>query len=509
MRMLSPATVWHLVLLLMFLSACSPLGPDFTTPYTPVPAQWNSAPQEFNDAAQYDELISWWRKFNDPVLNELIASAASQNLSLQAAGLRILEARARLARVRGDLYPQVQEASGELFRTGIPEPAAERYFTTLGVGFDLAWELDFWGKFRRAIESADSALLASLADYDSILVSLTAEVAQTYIDIRSLQKRIQLAEKNADLQRESLRLIQIQLEIGVVTELDLLQAQTLLSTTMATIPSFKSSLGTAQNSLATLLGMLPGELDAVLAKNRGIPEISEKIALGAPAELLRRRPDVRRSEMQAAAQSASVGIAITELYPSFSLFGSLGYASSDSGANDLDDLFRSDNLSYNVGPAFSWKLFHYGRLKNDIRIEDALLQQAIVNYQDTVLNAAREVEDAINSLVYAKKEAQFLGQGVQTSQRSTELSTLQYTEGLTDYQRVLDSIRSLTQRQDQHAQAQGRIGAFTVALYKAMGGGWSVSNRPAPVSQENIEAMKKRTDWGQFLDDLSTAEATQ
>jgi len=498
--------IWPVLFCLLISAGCSPLGPDFTLPDTPIPSQWRSGQDQFPTADQYGELYSWWQKFNDPVLDTLITMAANQNLSLQAAGLRILEARSRLARVRGDLYPQVQEARGELARSGVAEPAAERYFTSLSTGFDVAWELDFWGKFRRAIESEDSSLLASLADYDDILVSLTAEVAQTYIDIRTLQERIDLAQKNAELQQQSLRLIEIQLEAGVVTELDLLQAQTLLSTTLATIPSLNSSLGTAQNSLTLLLGMLPGEIEQLVDTSKGIPKVSETIAIGAPAELLRRRPDVKRSEMQAAAQSARVGIAVTELYPSFTLFGSLGYSVSDRGSDNLGELFDSDNFNYTFGPSFTWKLFQYGRLKNDIRTEDALLQQAIVSYQDTVLNAAREVEDALNSLVLARQETEFLQQGVLTSQRSTELSTLQYTEGLIDYQRVLDSIRSLTQRQDQHAQAKGRIATFTIALYKAMGGGWTDSNKPATISMENASVMEKRTDWGHFLDDLSPGE---
>ncbi|WP_136798488.1 MULTISPECIES: efflux transporter outer membrane subunit [Desulfosediminicola] len=507
--MISHKIIWPTLLLLIANCGCSPLGPDFTTPDAPIADQWYSDQSNYATLSQREELSSWWQKFNDPVLSTLITMAANQNLSLQVAGLRILEARANLARVRGNLYPQLQEANGELLRTGIPEPAQERYFTSLGAGLDVAWELDFWGKFRRAIESADSSLFSSLADYDDILVSLTAEVAQTYIDIRTLQERIALAQKNAKLQQESLQLIQIQLEAGVVTELDLLQAETLQSTTLATIPNLKSSLRTAQNGLAVLLGMLPGEIEGLIAEREGIPEVSEKIAIGAPAELLRRRPDVKRSEMQAAAQSARVGIAITELYPSFSLLGSLGYSTSDSGSDNLGDLFDSDNFSYTFGPTFSWKLFQYGRLKNDIRIQDARLQQAIVSYQDTVLNAAREVENAMSSLVLAKREAEYLQQGVLTSQRSTELSTLQYTEGLTDYQRVLDSIRSLTQRQDQHAQAKGRIGSFTIALYKAMGGGWTADNRPAAISQLNINAMEVRTDWGQFLDNIPAAKATQ
>jgi len=390
--------------------------------------------------------------------------------------------------------------NGDLFTIGTSGPAADRYYNAASIGFDVGWELDFWGKYRRSIESADANLLATIADYDDILVSLTAEVARTYVSIRTLQERIDLAEKNAALQENSLKLVNLQFEAGVVTELDVLQAQTLLSSTRSTIPNLRATLASSETGLALLLGILPEEVSVLLGPIQPIPEISTRIAVDLPADIMRQRPDIRRSEMQAAAQSAQIGIARSELYPSFSLIGSIGWNANDIGGNSLGDIFDSNSFSYTFGPAFRWNLFNYGRLKNQVRIQDARFQQTILNYQNTVLNAAREVEDAIRNLAQALLEAEYVSQAVTTSKKSTELSMLQYKEGLIDYNRVLDSIRSLTQKQDQYAQNKGKIATNTIALYKAFGGGWQVKHDSNDHLPEAVTLeMEARTDWGSLL----------
>jgi NodT family efflux transporter outer membrane factor (OMF) lipoprotein len=488
----------------LLLGGCTMLGPDFQTPEVQVPETWSEQDSDLFQKPSKDESITWWTQFNDPVLDELIQVAYQQNLSLRSAGLRIMEARAQLGLVKGNLFPQVQNMQGDLFTIGTAGPAADRYYNAASVGFDAAWEMDFWGKFRRSIESADDNLLASVADYDDVLVSLTAEVARTYVNIRTLQERIDLAQKNGELQQNSLKLVILQFEAGTVTELDVLQAKTLLTTTMAAIPNMQATLSTYTNALAVLLGMLPGEINNYLQPMKKIPELSTKIAIGIPAELLRRRPDIRRAEMQTAAQSAQIGIARTELFPSFTLFGSLGWGVTDRGDSNLGNIFDANSFSYSFGPAFKWNLFNYGRLKNQVRIQDARFQQLITGYQDTVLNAAREVEDAMQSLDYTKKEAKLLEQGVATSKKSTDLSMIQYKEGLADYQRVLDSTRALTQKQDQYAQTKGRIATSIIALYKALGGGWQIRKGKEYLPQEVKETMEKRTDWGNLLNDTPT-----
>lgn len=485
-------------------SACTMLGPDFKTPEPELPENWSES-TGFEKLSE-EENIEWWKLFNDPTLDKLIQTAYEQNLSLRTAGLRIFESRAFLGLVKGNIYPQSQQMNGDIMTIGTTGPASNRYYNAASIGFDVGWEIDFWGKFSRSIESADASLFASIADYDDVLVSLTAEVARTYTSIRTLEERIRLAKKNSKLQEDGLQLVNHQFEAGTVTELDVQQAKTLLTTTLATIPNLQSALQQNRNGLAILLGIFPEDLNGFLKASGTIPTAATDIAVGIPADLLRRRPDIRKAEMQTAAQSAQVGVALTELYPSFTLFGSLGWSANDIGDNSLGDIFDANSFSYSFGPSFKWNILNYGRLKNQVRIQDARLEQLITSYQNTVLNAAREVEDSMTALVYSKTEAEYLIQGVTSSQRSVELSLLQYEEGFADYQRVLDSTRALTQKQDQYAQLQGKIATDFISLYKALGGGWQIRLGKDFVPPEVKETMEERTDWGNLLYNSTTGE---
>ena len=494
-----------LVLSVFFLGSCSMVGPDFEPLETQLPETWNKDDQAvFNKSPSEKENIEWWKLFNDPILNTLVQKAYEQNLSLRTAGLRILEARARLGLVKGNIYPQSQKMTGDLITIGTTGPAADRHYNAASIGFDAAWEMDFWGKFRRAVESADAGLLSDIASYDDVLVTLTAEVARTYINICTFEERIHLAKANGKIQEKALTLVMHQFEAGTVTELDVLQAKTLLSTTLATIPNLQNFLQQNRNSLAILLGTLPGNLQDLLEGKKKIPAFSMNLAVGIPADLLRRRPDIRRAELNTAAQTAQIGIALTELYPSFTLFGSLGFSATDIANNSLGDIFDSNSFTYSFGPSFKWNLFHYDRIKNQVRIQDARLEQLITTYQDIVLNAAREVEDSMGGIVFAKKEAEYLHQGVISSSRSMELSMLQYKEGLADYQRVLDSTRALTAKQDQYAQIQGRIATDFIGMYKALGGGWQIRIGKEYLPHQVREKMEKRTDWGEMLKNTSS-----
>lgn len=492
--------------ILLIQSGCTMLGPDHVSPEVKLPTEWSQRESELFKYPSSRDQAAWWTYFNDPTLDKLIELTYSGNLTLQSAAVRILEARAQLSVVQGNLYPQSQQVNGDLYNIGSTGPADDRYYNSTSIGFDLGWEIDFWGKFRRGIESADASLQAYVADYDDLLVSLSAEVARTYINIRTIEERIHLAEKNAELQEKSLNLVNLQLEAGVVTELDVLQAKSLLSSTKATIPSLKAVRATYANSLAVLIGEVPAHLSQILGKPSGIPKMGRAVAMEIPAELLRRRPDIRRQEMLAAAQASQIGIARADLFPSFTLFGSIGWSANDRGANSLDDIFSSNSFSYSFGPAFSWNVFHYGRLKNEVRVQDARYQQTLLTYQNSVLNAAREVEDALSSLAYTVDQTKYLLEGVTTSQKSTELSMLQYQEGLADYQRVLDATRSLTSKQDQYAQAQGEIATSVVALYKAFGGGWEVPQQQGRLPEKILQEMSTRTDWGSQLPTTQTGD---
>ncbi len=506
---LTTRVVFLVALVSLLLNACAKVGPDFETPKAKVSDEWIDIenPKLRSDS---DDFAQWWRVFNDPVLDSLIASAYKQNLSLQVVGLRVLEARAQLGIAVGNLYPQVQQARGGATYNTRSENSANSFQGDLNywdydAGFDAAWELDFWGKFKRSVESADASLLANMATYDDFLVSLLAEVANAYVTIRTFEKRIQLAEENVELQKRSLRITQVRFQNGATTELDVQQAKTLLRNTQATIPQLKSGDRQARHALSTLLGKPPSELDGILQAINEIPIAPSEVTAGIPAELLRRRPDIRRAELEAASQSALIGVAKADLYPSFSLTGSLGLKSSGgtnttrTGKDGADELFEGDSLEFFGGPSFSWNIFNYGRIKNQVRVQDARFQQLIVSYQDTVLTAAREVEDAMVGFLQAQEAEGFLRESVEAAERSVELALIQYRDGVEDYQRVIDTQTSLVNQQDVWTQTRGVIATNLIAMYKALGGGWQIRKENEFVPEDTKDTMRKRTDWGKIL----------
>ena len=488
--------------LLAAAGGCTRVGPEFHPPGMDLPRSWLEGDHPlFRTTSSPKESRLWWRQFHDPVLDSLITRCFHQNLTLQTAALRIIEARARLGLAAATVFPQVQEAKGSLGTIGQPKALGPpRSYDQASFGFDLGWELDLWGKYARTAESARAAYLAAVAGYDDLMVSLSAEVARLYIEICTLEERIRLAEKNVAIQESGLALVMDRFKEGTITELDVLQAKGLLAATRATIPPLRAALATRRHALAVLLGMVPGELAPLLSRTSSIPKVEETLFIGAPADLLRRRPDVRRAEMAAAAQCARIGIAKADLLPSFTLVGSLSWNATDAGSDDLAGLFGGDNVAWVFGPSFVWKLFHYGRLHNQVRIQDARYQQLLSQYRQTVLNAAREVEDGLSLFWQSRQEAAAIRQSLAASQKAMELSLIQYEEGLIDYQRVLESTRSVTRKQDQYALVRGKIATSAVFLYKALGGGWDErAGRPELLPAEVRRAMEKRTDWGGLL----------
>ena len=483
------------------------VGPDFVKPEAPLRGDWTEIQAPGLRTGQTD-YSNWWRVFNDPVLDNLVEKAYQQNLSLQIAGIRIYEARAQLGIAVGNLYPQQQSASGDLtaskLSTNTDTPLIDSHFNALSLGFDAAWELDIWGKFRRSVQSGVANLGATVASYDNVLVSLTAEVARTYILIRTLEKRLVIAGENVKQQAQSLRIADVRFKEGAVSELDVTQARMLLADTQALVPQLASGLRQAQNALAILLGMLPGELKEMLSGPSEIPVAAETIIVDIPNNLLRRRPDIRLTELRIATQSPQIGIVKADLYPHFTLFGTIGWRSSDatsvSGENSLGDIFSEKSLFWSAGPGFNWDILNYGRIQNRVRVEDARLQQLVVTYKNTVLNAQREVEDAMVAYTRAKEEEQFLKESVAAAQRSVTISSLQYKEGLVDYQRVLDSQRFLATQADRLSELRGQVGSSLVATYKALGGGWQIRKGEEILSAENRDAMIERTSWGGLFD---------
>jgi NodT family efflux transporter outer membrane factor (OMF) lipoprotein len=492
---------------LVLLAGCASVGPDFEVPESPVVEEWLTADPVFS--RDEGSLREWWKNFNDPVLNNLIDVALNDNLVLQVAGIRILQARAQLGIATGNQYPQQQSVGGSVAATQISENSpnffefADNSYNNYLVGFDATWEIDFWGRYRRGIESAQANLDVTVADYQDALVAVTAEVARTYIGIRTLAVRRRLAIDNVSLQRESLRVAESRFNNGATTELDVQQAKSNLADTQALVPSIERSLRIAKNALAVLLGMLPGQVDVMLGEGLSeMSEIADTVSTGLPADLLRRRPDVRMAEYQAASQSALIGLAKTDMYPRFFLFGSIGFNVGTTNNNSSSDLFNSESLTYSAGPGFSWNILNYGRLKNSVRVQDARFQASLVNYQDTVLRAYQEAEDAMASFTGKKEEASYRAQSAQAAQRSTELANTQYREGAVDFQRVVDSERFLVAQQDQWVKNVGEVALSMVALYKALGGGWEISAERPFVSESNLEAMDERTNWGGMLDEV-------
>lgn len=486
------------------LGGCTTLGPDFQTPPADIQPAWQSTGAGVDAAKPLS--ARWWTVFGDPVLNRLIDTAYRQNLSLQIAGLRIFEARAQLGVAIGQQYPQSQQLSASHSKVGLSEnsanflPQLDDRFTQADVAFDAAWELDFWGRFRRGVESADANLGASIADYDNALVSLTSEVARSYVALRTLEQRLAIARENTDTQTRSHRLAAVRFDNGAVSELDPAQALSLLKSTQSTVPQLESQIRQTRHALSVLLGMPPGDLNALLEPG-DIPQAPDVLSVGVPAQLLGRRPDIRRAQLQAAAQSARIGVARSELFPRLALFGSIGLTSSDTFQSELNDLTDGDSVTYRYGPSVSWPILNYGRLKNRVRVEDARLEQLIANYQNKVLDAAREVEDAISDYIGARAQSRFLIEGVDAARRAVELALVQYREGAVDYQRVLDTQQNLLFLQDNHTRVRGNAVTALVAVYKALGGGWEVRSGEAFVPQPRQQQMRERTDWGGLLDD--------
>ncbi|MDM0022353.1 efflux transporter outer membrane subunit [Variovorax sp. J22R187] len=482
----------------LLLGACTTVGPDFQRPAVPWLPDWKGGSLDEAIAAgprpaSAGQLQVWWRTFNDPVLDQLIAEAQRVNPGVRTAGMRIMEARAQLGIAGSTLYPQVQQATGELLnvgtrRAGGPDSSAASF----GLGARISWELDFWGKFRRSIEAADAGYLASIAQYDDVQVLMAAQVAGLYAAIRTTEARLRIARENAALQRRSLDITELLFKSGGDSELDVQQAKAQYLGTLATIPQLEIALRQNQNALSTLLARPPGPLPAMETGREVIPKAELEVIVDLPADLLRRRPDVRAVEMQLAAQSALIGVSTADLYPAISLLGSLGLsATSVNGSPNV--------LSWAVGPSLVWNVFDHGRLTDTVLVQDARFQQIYEQYQGVVLSAAREVDDAAVSFARTKEQIVLLAESVKAARRSLDIATLQYREGLTDFQRVLDSQRTFFSQQELLVANQGSLAQSLIALYKAMGGGWEGARSRPVLDDATRETMGLRNDWKDLL----------
>ncbi|WP_029561005.1 TolC family protein [Vibrio rotiferianus] len=510
------------ILSVLGLSACTTLGPDYVHPeQTALPSDW-SVEKAAQDTQQSEQkLQQWWQQFNDPTLNQLVEMASQQNLDLEAAGLRIVQARSLLGISTGLQYPQVQTVSGNLARAYVNDQGVNN----AALSFDAGWEMDIWGKYARGIESAEAGYYASIASYHDIMVTITAEVARNYINYRTFQERILLSRRNIEIQERVVNITQVQFDSGNVTELDVQQAKNQLFNTKAAQPSLEIAMKQSRTALALLLGVLPEEMEKLLqsegfaqrmadyenqfkssgrkpalsgSDERSIvprpPRLDDKV----DASLVMRRPDLQVSEMQARAQSAKIGVAETALYPSFSLFGSIGI---DSTVPDGSSFSFSDSLTMVVGPTFSWNIFQYGRVKNNIRFEDARFQETLTNYNKKVLQAVNEVTNALEAYDLYLEQKSLRLQSVNSSIRAFNISMTQYENGQISFERLLNSVEKMTRAEDSYATIKGNVANQVVALYKSLGGGWEAQTGQPFLSETTAKQMQDRSDWDGLLDE--------
>lgn len=512
---------YYSVFITLLLSACTVLGPDYEAPRDmPLPKEWEPVQSEIESR----EVSQWWTSFNEPVLNELIALGAKQNLSLEAAGLRIVQSRAALGISDALIFPQQQTVSGnaaKLYQN-------EKSFNSAAFGLDVGWEMDIWGKYARGIETSEANFYATVASYRDVLVSVTAEIARNYINYRTAEERIYLSRQNIEIQERVVEMTQVQYDSGNVSELDVQQAKTQLYATQASLPALNISRLQSANAIAVLVGKLPENVAPmlVLKEARQTPSYDERLAQAATksqeddsfiadynrrslipiappvqprinAELMRRRPDLQVAELQAKAQSARIGARQADLYPQFFLFGSIGLSDT---VRTGDALSASNAVTAAIGPGFSWNIFQYDRIKNQVRIEDARFQESLSNYNQQVLEAVAEVSNALIAYEFSQQQAKYNFAAVEASIRAFNISATQYNNGLVTYQRLLSTVEKMTLREDTYAQTKGNIANSVVALYKALGGGWDQHGDIPLVKPEIMEQMINRTDWGNVLE---------
>ncbi|RKZ12581.1 hypothetical protein DRQ50_11730 [bacterium] len=476
---------------LLWTAGCT-VGPDYVEPEYELPDAWENAAAEDLADSTGAPLVSWWSAFGDTLLDSLIVQAELGSPDLAAAVGRIGEAAAYRRIAGGDRWPllgldgtwtRTEYATGgpggALVELGAPNPNNSWEF-----GLGASWEIDVFGRVRRSVEAADANLSASVEDYRDVLVTLYANVAAEYIRVRTVQERLVYAHDNAESQRETLEVVEARLDAGLVPALDVARARSNLANTLAFLPELETLLEKARNTLAILVGLMPGALDARLEWNSGIiPAPATELALTLPAELLRRRPDVRRSERQLAAQTARVGVATADLYPSFSLGGNLVLQAAEFG-----DLGNSDSFGWSLVPGMRWPLFAGGKIRGQVQAEEYKTDQSLAAYRRTILYALAEVENSLVALRQEEIRRERLNTAVVASQESVELVHIQYLSGLTDFQSYLDAQRSLTNQQDNFAISSGLVVGNLILLNRALGGGWTLED-PVPVVNPPVVAQ--------------------
>lgn len=493
-------------LTVLLLAGCM-VGPDFEKPVADVNPAWQERSKErFAEAVELvrNEQINpveWWQSFGDPTLIRLLELATSQNLDLQSAAVRVYQARAQLGISDAGLLPSVG-ATGE----SISSDSTSVY----QLGVQANWELDFWGKFRRGIESSLAGYNATIAAYYAADVSLASTVASTYINLRNVDELIRVARQNLALQGESLRIADARYQAGSTSLLALSQARARYQQTLAQLPRLTGQKEQLQNALSVLLGQPPGYFQEMFAKEQKRPQMTapKSLNVGIPHDLLRRRPDVLVAEYQAASQSALIGVQEAALYPSFSLNGMFSYLST-SVSYQGGSTFKFDRSNFGGGAAFNFPIFYRGALVDQVRVQDAAFQQAVLNYQNVVLQAQAEVENALVQIATSLSTTEDLSRALAASRESARLAVDLYESGQSDYNTVIVAQQTLLSVQSDYVQSKTDTLLGYVQAFKALGGGWTEDMQVPRLPNEMIAQMTQRTDWGEALAHPDTPRLVQ
>ncbi len=476
-----PILTHLLMALTLALAGCITVGPDYERPGQTLPDYWHHSPDPALVPGKA-VIRSWWTVFDDPMLTGLIEQAAESNLDLKLAVARVREARARLGVVTGDRVPSV-DGAGDVTRQRSSKndiSGIENTLTRYSVGMDAGWEPDLFGRISRSVEAAAADLQAVEEDRIDVMVTMYAELARTYLAIRTYQARLAATRGNIESQKQVLALTRSRFKHGLGTDLDVAQAERILASSEAEVPFLRIELSRAINTMAVLVGRTPGMLYEELSEVKPIPIPPEQITVGVPVDLLRQRPDIRRAERELAAQTARIGVATADLYPRLTLSGFFGLASVHSG-----DFLDAGSRAFTFGPALRWNLFDGGRIRSQIKVEDARTEQALLRYEQTLLNALNQAENAFTTYIEQRIRFEALKRSVHAARRTLKLATGLYKEGLTDFQNVLDAQRSLFILENELAAGRGEAAVNLVRLYKALGGGWDPGETDSSDQTEN------------------------
>lgn len=442
----------------------------------PAPARAETTAEATTEADEAAVLAQWWTRFNDPLLDQLIAQGLSASPDLRSAQAKLRSARASRDLAAADYYPGLSASTGATGSKASPAVSggSSRRTTIYDAGFDASWEPDIFGVVRQDVSAADADVAAQAATLEYARVTLVGEVARNYVELRTYQERLQIARDNASSQAETLEITQWRQQAGLATELDVEQARTSLEQTRATIPALVSNVAASQNRLAVLLGQTPGSLQERLGSARPLPAAPREIAVGIPADALRRRPDVRAAERTLAAETARVHARVAERYPSFTLSGSFGWQALTSGA-----LGGSGTVARSLAGTLAATLFDGGRLKSRIAVQDAAQEQALIAYEQKILTALEDTENALAAYAAGREQEATRRRAAEAARNAAQLARQMYQAGLTDFQKVLDTERTRLSAEDSLATARLAVLSAVIQLYKALGGGWTAPEAPA------------------------------